>query len=486
MTTELKGFINVASNNRVTFSNSLKSDLLVFTASNSQRILMGTNQSSNASFVITSNSVIINENLGIGTSNLTARLDVIPTAGQASALRVGTSSGADALVVRGDGRLGVNTPSPSHTLHVQHLISPANAYAFYSFDSSINGNDLHGSTSYGIQTRGTNHAFVSSGDSRNHGQSLKYTNDRTVVTTTYSIVTQKFQTDGAAFPWPGNTTAISGAFSCWFQQQGSTANATWTPHIFWYGFRPTQHAIAAYIANGNVLTIDGANMGATHTASVLPNVWYHLAISFSNGACTVYLNGAVIGSVASGFMLGNASFAPNNFALGTRLAQGTNSSVGPEGVTGWFGMIDEFVVWSRALTAGEVAALANAPWTSDGAIKQNAIQCDGTMTVSGNANVSGFTYMGSTLGVKMYTVTGTSDASGNMSWALPSGVSGSQVVAMYGTIQHGSIIYPISSSTLDTEFTSRVFINLSSQVAFQGTGINTRSKSIRVILIVVP
>ena len=76
MTTELKGFINVASNNRVTFSNSLKSDLLVFTASNSQRILMGTNQSSNASFVITSNSVIINENLGIGTTAPNALLQL--------------------------------------------------------------------------------------------------------------------------------------------------------------------------------------------------------------------------------------------------------------------------------------------------------------------------------------------------------------------------------------------------------------------------
>ena len=41
--------------------------------------------------------------------------------------------------------------------------------------------------------------------------------------------------------------------------------------------------------------------------------------------------------------------------------------------TGWFGMIDEFVVWSRALTAGEVAALANAPWTSVGAIKQKLL-----------------------------------------------------------------------------------------------------------------
>ena len=76
MTTELKGFINVASNNRVTFSNSLKSDLLVFTASNTQRILMGTKQNQLASFAITSNSVIINENLGIGTNTPTSTLDV--------------------------------------------------------------------------------------------------------------------------------------------------------------------------------------------------------------------------------------------------------------------------------------------------------------------------------------------------------------------------------------------------------------------------
>ena len=61
----MKAYMRVSSNAQVGFTNSARNDLLFFTESNTQRILMGTKQNQLASFAITSNSVIINENLAV-------------------------------------------------------------------------------------------------------------------------------------------------------------------------------------------------------------------------------------------------------------------------------------------------------------------------------------------------------------------------------------------------------------------------------------
>ena len=61
----LKGFIEVAASNRVAFANTLENDLVVFTTSNNQKLLIGTGRNSNvpASITITSNLVDIGGNL---------------------------------------------------------------------------------------------------------------------------------------------------------------------------------------------------------------------------------------------------------------------------------------------------------------------------------------------------------------------------------------------------------------------------------------
>jgi hypothetical protein len=68
MLSSLKGFIQVASNNNAVFSNTKTSDFTIFTSCNSQNIFMGTkaNLNTNASMIISSNSIVMNENVGVG------------------------------------------------------------------------------------------------------------------------------------------------------------------------------------------------------------------------------------------------------------------------------------------------------------------------------------------------------------------------------------------------------------------------------------
>jgi hypothetical protein len=75
MASELRGFFQTASNNQSGFTNSLANDLLVYTSSSNQKLLIGTKQNSIASLVINSNAVNINETVNVvGDINFTGSL----------------------------------------------------------------------------------------------------------------------------------------------------------------------------------------------------------------------------------------------------------------------------------------------------------------------------------------------------------------------------------------------------------------------------
>jgi hypothetical protein len=65
----LKAYANIASNTTDNFTNIKNNDLIIFTESNSQKILFGVNSNVNSSFSINSNICFFNSNIGIGTSN---------------------------------------------------------------------------------------------------------------------------------------------------------------------------------------------------------------------------------------------------------------------------------------------------------------------------------------------------------------------------------------------------------------------------------
>ena len=75
MAGEFRGFFQTASNNGTGFANSLANDLLMYTSTSNQKILIGTKQNSTASLVVNSNAVSINETVNVvGDINFTGAL----------------------------------------------------------------------------------------------------------------------------------------------------------------------------------------------------------------------------------------------------------------------------------------------------------------------------------------------------------------------------------------------------------------------------
>lgn len=88
--------------------------------------------------------------------------------------------------------------------------------------------------------------------------------------------------------------------------------------------------------------------------SVDATTWYHLALTRSGSTLTYYLNGAAIASGTTTYSGGFPIPIPNPTAsLILGYAEPGYSFSG--------GLLDEVVIYNRALTAGEVAALAAVP-----------------------------------------------------------------------------------------------------------------------------
>ena len=92
---------------------------------------------------------------------------------------------------------------------------------------------------------------------------------------------------------------------------------------------------------GNTTTLIASNV------PLATGVWYHTAMVYDESSVTLYLDGAVIGSV------------PLSGQMDT--GDGVNISVGsqPNGSKFWDGLIDKVQIADRAFEAGEIASLAN-------------------------------------------------------------------------------------------------------------------------------
>jgi hypothetical protein len=309
-----------------------------------------------------------------GTSAPTARLDVTPVAGQ-RALRVGTSLGADAMVVDANGNVGIGTTTSAlQTLHVVgNAINTFGSilHAYYSFDQVPHRNDAPLGHLFPLETRGTGYSLI--GGRVNN--CIRYDNPSSGTATTYSIISTQHAANAQGLPW-----SSAGAVSCWFRLT-TNASATFAPTIFYYGFsagNQAHSALHAFVANSNILTVRGHWGSLTAPTAILLNQWYHLVVTFSGGVCQVYLNGAAVATLASGFP--SSLSYPNVFAIGSG-THGVSPSTAFTSASGWIGEIDEFMIYSRGLTQSEVSRLNTLTF--------DAIQCDGTATVSGNVNVGG-------------------------------------------------------------------------------------------------
>jgi DUF1680 family protein len=149
----------------------------------------------------------------------------------------------------------------------------------------------------------------------------------------------------------GGASAIT--LSAWVKP---THDANWT-RIFDFGDDTTRYLYLAARNAGGVprfaITTSGpgGEQGLNGTAALPLNQWSHLAVTITGGTGTLYVNGTAVAR--------NTSMSLTPAALGT-LAHNwlgrSNFSTDPV----FPGAFDEFNVWSRALTAAEIAQLQTA------------------------------------------------------------------------------------------------------------------------------
>lgn len=176
--------------------------------------------------------------------------------------------------------------------------------------------------------------------------------------------------NAAYFPNPSNgagyehswfeSTAMGGAitgppctFACWFNMS-ATPSGSYQPVIFALGSNFSSPSIMANVNSGGTALIITINTTGTPTYPVnnyvvTGNTWYHLAVTYNNSNVVTYVNGSQINSTAN---TGNFSISPAN----SRLRIGAMGNTAGNNA-GFNGLIDDFRVYNRALSATEVSTL---------------------------------------------------------------------------------------------------------------------------------
>ena len=132
----------------------------------------------------------------------------------------------------------------------------------------------------------------------------------------------------------------------------------------------------------------GPRRGDTlYSKSVVPkNTWTHIAATFDRGAMKLYINGQLTAAKASAVVkrLDPVEYRYDDVRIGTNY----------RGIFSFNGAIDEVGIWNRALSGGEIAAVAGLPpeppaylprkdlvafWTADGHARDSAGKNHGTV-----------------------------------------------------------------------------------------------------------
>ncbi|MEV6594990.1 beta-L-arabinofuranosidase domain-containing protein [Streptomyces acidicola] len=179
----------------------------------------------------------------------------------------------------------------------------------------------------------------------------------------------------------GGTPAIT--LSAWVKP---THDANWT-RIFDFGDNTTRYLYLA-ARNGSgvprfAITTGGpgGEQALNGTAALPLDRWSHLAVTISGSTGTLYVNGTAVAR--------NTSMTLNPAALGTlrnNWLGRSNFSADPA----FAGALDEFNIWSRALTVAEITALQNDPASATPAGRGDLASYDFSETTGGTfADASG-------------------------------------------------------------------------------------------------
>ncbi|MFJ9582555.1 beta-L-arabinofuranosidase domain-containing protein [Streptomyces acidicola] len=165
-----------------------------------------------------------------------------------------------------------------------------------------------------------------------------------------------------------------------------THDANWT-RVFDFGDNATRYLYLA-ARNGSgvprfAITTGGpgGEQALGGTAALPLDRWSHLAVTISGSTGTLYVNGTAVAR--------NTSMTLNPAALGTlrnNWLGRSNFSADPV----FAGALDEFNIWSRALTAAEITALQNDPASATPAGRGDLASYDFSETTGGTfADASG-------------------------------------------------------------------------------------------------
>ena len=143
-----------------------------------------------------------------------------------------------------------------------------------------------------------------------------------------------------------NLNPARGAIAFWANAEQFDTNPT---YFFGHAVQPWSSRIQLFVDSGASSLSLG--LGDTHYRQVniqtlIPNTWYHIALSWDGSNYAVYINGAVKGS---GAYTGLTAF--NTFA---DIGNGGNTADRQES---FWGKIDEFRMYNRSLSAAEISAL---------------------------------------------------------------------------------------------------------------------------------
>ena len=111
----------------------------------------------------------------------------------------------------------------------------------------------------------------------------------------------------------------------------------------------------AFYFSPAALTFDSSNRAGYASATVSLHEWQHVAFTFDATSVTIYLNGVAVFGPSAAPSCCECCFSNTNTPANTALIVG-----GPPSAS-YYGAIDELLVYSRALSPGEVLALATRP-----------------------------------------------------------------------------------------------------------------------------
>jgi hypothetical protein len=158
---------------------------------------------------------------------------------------------------------------------------------------------------------------------------------------------------GGAGSFDGQTSDIVVADNASLDPTAALTLAAWINPVDWAGNRrivqkgqtDDQYRL---LAENNVFKIDIAGVGTVTTALPPTGVWTHVAATYDGATLSLYVNGTLAASAAA---TGSVAQTPDALIIGSKTA---NSIAGDR----FYGLLDEVRVYRRALSAGEIATLA--------------------------------------------------------------------------------------------------------------------------------